>query len=82
MTVKRQHALETQAQKLLKPRPGESHTDAWVRAVNAQARYMDEWAASMHPSCWHEVLEEDRYLYHLLASANLPEDQPVQLPLL
>ena len=55
-------------------------TDEWIRRLNALGREMDEIAASLHPSAWHEVLAPYRARWRELAAAET-HDPPEQLRL-
>ena len=45
----------------------EDPVDRWVRELNAAGRELDEAAASMHPSRWHEDLRGIRDRWSRLA---------------
>lgn len=42
-------------------------TEQWVKRLNKLAEEMDETAASLHPSAWHEALAPMREEYERLA---------------
>ncbi len=47
----------------------------WVQRLNKLGAEMDEWAASMHPSAWHEEFAAQRDKWKRIAQS-LPEDKP------
>ncbi len=51
-------------------------TEQWVRRLNQLAEEMDETAACLHPSAWHEALGPMREQYEKLAKTETKDDAP------
>jgi hypothetical protein len=53
--------------------------DAWVHAINEKAREIEEWMATVHPSCWgDEQFQQLNAEFRAIAGARVLEAEEHQ----